>query len=155
MRLFLKHNHCVLFCFLIGKPPSQNVLLKRVTSLCWWLNDGDNFKMLTFKSVTNIIICQNVMLVPNSRCWWRDFSPTSKSCHQHIWSPTPVTNIDVTIFGPLSVGQKNCVQSSEGLKGFYVNIYLLDFIFWSRTPKKKPFQKDAVFNSKIKFPSRK
>ena len=37
-----------------------------------------------------------LMLVPNSRCWWRDLSPTSKSCHQHIWSPTSVTNIDVT-----------------------------------------------------------
>ena len=120
-----------------------------VISLCWWLNDGDHFKMLvTFQSVTNIIICQNVMLVtdmlcwrheiqpgakfnhffpslnrswgtyigpqhhntpecdvgdwyltlvPNSRCWWRDLSPTSKSCHQYIWSPTSVTNIDVNL----------------------------------------------------------
>ena len=24
-------------------------------------------------------------------------SPTSQSCHQHIWSPTFVTNIDVTV----------------------------------------------------------
>ena len=23
-------------------------------------------------------------------------SPTSQTCHQHIWSPTSVTNIDVT-----------------------------------------------------------
>ena len=37
-----------------------------------------------------------LMLVPNSRCWWRDLSPTSKYCHQHIWSPTFVTNLDVT-----------------------------------------------------------
>ena len=31
-------------------------------------------------------------------CWWLifDVAPTSKSCHQHIWSPTSVTNIDVT-----------------------------------------------------------
>ena len=36
------------------------------------------------------------MLVPNSRCWRLDLSPTSKSCQQHIWSPTSVTNIDVT-----------------------------------------------------------
>ena len=48
-------------------------------------------------SVINIIIRQNVMLVPNS--WWRDLSPTSQTCHQHIWSPTTVTNIDVTILG--------------------------------------------------------
>jgi len=65
------------------------------TSLWWWLNDGD------------------------FRCWWQnhyvgdffhyvwDFlneftnilnrSPTSKSCHQHIWSQTSVINIDVTV----------------------------------------------------------
>ena len=24
-------------------------------------------------------------------------SPTSQTCHQHIWSPTSVTNIDVTV----------------------------------------------------------
>ena len=36
------------------------------------------------------------MLVPNSRCWWPDLSSTFKSSHQHIWSPTPVTKIDVT-----------------------------------------------------------
>ena len=29
-----------------------------------------------------------LMLVPNSRCCWRDLSLTSKSCHQHIWSLT-------------------------------------------------------------------
>jgi len=34
--------------------------------------------------------------VPNSRYWWRDLSPTSKFCHLHIWSPTSLTNIDVT-----------------------------------------------------------
>ena len=39
-----------------------------------------------------------LMLVPNSRCWWRDLSPTSKTCHQLIWSPTSVTNIDVTFW---------------------------------------------------------
>ena len=37
-----------------------------------------------------------LMLVPSSWCWWRDLSPTSKTCHQPIWSPTSVTNIDVT-----------------------------------------------------------
>ena len=36
------------------------------------------------------------MFVPNSWCWWRNLSPTSKSCHQHIWSPTSITNIDET-----------------------------------------------------------
>ena len=55
------------------------------------------------------------MMVTDFRCWWQnhyvgdffryvsDFlnvlnrSPTSQTCHQHIWSPTSVTNIDVTI----------------------------------------------------------
>ena len=52
------------------------------------------------------------------RCWWQnhyvgdffryvgDFlnvlnrSPTSQTCHQHIWSPTSITNIDVTVLMP-------------------------------------------------------
>ena len=56
------------------------------------------------------------MLVTDLRCWWQnhyvgdffryvgDFlnvlnrSSTSQTCHQHIWSPTSVTNIDVTEF---------------------------------------------------------
>ena len=38
-----------------------------------------------FQSVTNIIICQNVMSVTNI-------------CHQHIWSPTSDTYIDVIHF---------------------------------------------------------
>ena len=38
-----------------------------------------------------------LMLVPNFWCWWLDMSPTSQTCHQHIWSPTSVTNIDVTV----------------------------------------------------------
>ena len=48
-----------------------------------------------------------VMLVTDLRCWWQnhyvgDFlnvlnrSTTSQTCRQHIWSPTSVTNIDVT-----------------------------------------------------------
>ena len=54
------------------------------------------------------------MLVTDFGCWWQnnyvgdffryvgDFlnvlnrSPTSQTCHQHIWSPTSVTNIDIT-----------------------------------------------------------
>ena len=140
-----------------------SVTVMLVTSLCWWLNDGDHFKMLVTKKVcwwhfsacwwhynrspTSLYarmwcwwpICYvgdmkfnlvpnsiefspslnrcwgtyighqhhitpecdvgdwYLMLVPSSRCWWRALSPTSKSCHQHIWSPTSVTNIDVTI----------------------------------------------------------
>ena len=62
---------------------------------CWWHCHVGDFNMVT-----------------DLRCWWQnhyvgdslcgDFlnvlnrSPTSQTCHQHIWSPTSVTNIDVT-----------------------------------------------------------
>ena len=70
-----------------------------VTSLCWWLYDGDWFKMLVTES-----LCWWLF----SLCWWFSLciksvtnilnrSPTSQTCHQHIWSPTSVTNIDVTL----------------------------------------------------------
>ena len=58
-----------------------------VTDLrCWWQNHyvGDFFRCWWFsqciKSVTNIL----------------NRSPTSQTCHQHIWSPTSVANIDVS-----------------------------------------------------------
>ena len=56
-----------------------------------------------------------VMLVTDLRCWWQNHyvgdlfryvgdllnvlnrSLTSQTCHQQIWSPTFVTNIDVTL----------------------------------------------------------
>ena len=65
---------------------------------CWWHRYVGNFMMMT-----------------DLRCWWQnhyvgdffryvgDFlnvlnrSPTSQTCHKHIWSPTSVTNIDVTL----------------------------------------------------------
>ena len=54
------------------------------------------------------------MMVTDFRCWWQnhyvgDFinvlnrSPTSKTCHQRIWSPTSVTNIDITICSVLVI----------------------------------------------------
>ena len=71
-----------------------------VTSLCWWLYDGDRFEMLVAES-----LCWWLF----SLCWWFSLciksvtnilnrSPTSQTCHQLIWSPTSVTNIDVTIW---------------------------------------------------------
>ena len=82
-----------------------------VKSLCWRLNDGDDFKMLvtkknmlvtffcmwvTFQSVTNIIICQNVILVTDIWRWCLNLDVDDVTCHQHIWSPTSFTNTDVT-----------------------------------------------------------
>ena len=75
-----------------------------LVTLCWWpilgiisvFYVGDRF----------------LMLVPSSWCWWRDLSPTSKTCHQLIWSPTSVTNIDVTHFSLvwLDKNQRNYSQ---------------------------------------------
>ena len=39
-----------------------------------------------------------LIIISDIWCWClTDLSPTSKSCHQHIWSPTSVTNIDVNV----------------------------------------------------------
>ena len=65
---------------------------------CWWLYDGDWFEILLTKS-----LCWWIF----SLCWWfsqciklviniLNRSPTSQTCHQHIWSPKSITNIDVT-----------------------------------------------------------
>ena len=68
----------------------------------WYLKNIDwqhwkySCMLVTFQSVNNIIICQNAMSVTDIWYWWRNLLPTSKYCHQHIWSPTSVTNIDLT-----------------------------------------------------------
>ena len=54
-----------------------------VTSLCWWLYDGDWFQMLMAESLCDHYDDQNR-------------SPTYQTCHQHIGYPKSVTNIDVT-----------------------------------------------------------
>ena len=63
-----------------------------VTSLCWWLYKGDWFQMFVAKSLSwRFSQCiKSVTIILN-------WSPTSQTCHQHIWSPTSVTNIDVTV----------------------------------------------------------
>ena len=88
------------------------VTVMLVTSLCWWLYDGDWYQIL----------------VAESLCWWfsrciksviniLNRSPTSQTCHQNIWSPTSVTNIDVTdaiidcqpiLFVSWAVRESNC-----------------------------------------------
>ena len=72
----------------------DEVTVMLVTSLCWWLYDGDRFEMLVAES-----LCWRLF----SLCWWfsrfikwvtniLNRSPTSQTCNQHIWSPTSVTN---------------------------------------------------------------
>jgi len=69
---------------------------------------------ISFPGFVNKIKIGDFMMVTDLRFWWQnhyvgdffryvgDFfsvfnrSPTSQTCHQHIWSPTSVTNIDVT-----------------------------------------------------------
>ena len=85
------------------------------------------------------------MMVTDLRCWWQnhcvgdsfryvgDFlnlnrSPTSQTCHQHIGSPTFVTNIDVTnqnltalclnyrfLRVPISAGRQPSVNEAPGM----------------------------------------
>ena len=59
----------------------------------WIINyDGDWFHMLVAESLCWRLFCYvgDFLNVLNG-------SPTSQTCHQHIWSPTSVTNIDVTV----------------------------------------------------------
>ena len=75
-----------------------SVTVMLVTSLCWWLYDGDWFQMLVAES-----LCWRLF----SLCWRfsqciksvtniLNRSPISQTCHQHILPQTSVTNIDVT-----------------------------------------------------------
>ena len=63
-----------------------------VTLLCWWLYDGDWIEMLEAESLRWRLF---------SSCRWfsnvLNRSSTSQTCHQHIWSPTSVTNINELI----------------------------------------------------------
>ena len=82
-------------------PGYKKVTKRLVTSLCWWLYYGDWFQMLVAESLCWRLFslcrwfCQCIKSVTNIL----NRSPTSQTCHQDIWSPTSVTNIDVT-YGP-------------------------------------------------------
>ena len=101
-------DHLYQSCLCYGKGlfKSLTVTVMLVASLCRWLYDGDWFEMLEAES-----LCWQLL----SLCWWffnvlYDIicviisynlyrSPTSWISHQHlkhIWSPTSVTNINVT-----------------------------------------------------------
>ena len=76
-----------------------------LATLYWWqFSDvaAEKRKLMTFvemlvvtKSVTDIIKRKNTLLVLTSLSLWHDSSPTSKSFHQLISSPTSVINIDL------------------------------------------------------------
>ena len=76
---------------------------------CWWQNHyiGDFFRYVgDFLDVLNLICCDRFTECPFAVKWSLTIklitnilnrSPTSQTCHQQIWSPTFVTNIDVTL----------------------------------------------------------
>ena len=72
------------------------------------------------------------MFVTDIRCWCLTLDVGDVTCHQHIWSPTSVTNIDVTmkmdgklmkIFDVTLVHEPNLVLDSSALKTW--NIVLI------------------------------
>ena len=82
----------VWFCIIAASFWPVTVML--VTSWCWWLTVNDNFRMLA----TELRSWYPTLMLRDRGCWWPKWpkpSPTSKNCHQHISSPTSVTNIDV------------------------------------------------------------
>ena len=70
-----------------------------VTSLCWWLYDGDWFQMLVAESFCwrLFLLCWRFSQCIKSVTNILNRSPTSQTCHHHVWSQTSVTNIDVTV----------------------------------------------------------
>ena len=78
-------------CLLLLVKNLVTVIL--VTSLRWWLYDGDRFRMLVAETLCWRPFCYvgDVLNVLNRL-------PTSQACHQHIRSPPSVTYIDVTNF---------------------------------------------------------
>ena len=87
---------------------------------CWWHRYVGDFMMVT-----------------DLRCWWQNYyvpmfkmtnmpnrSPTSHTYHQHIWSSTSVTNIDVTFYSYIKI------QNSKGRvtsHNFVISIFELIF----------------------------
>ena len=65
---------------------------------CWWHRYVGGFMMVTdFRCWWQNHFCVFWLFL---LCWWffnvLNWSPTSQTCHQHIWSPTSVINIVVT-----------------------------------------------------------
>ena len=102
---------------------ASEVTVMLVTLLCWWLYEADLWDFISWPNklrdeihfVTSVFVA-NIRRLTDFRCRWQnhyvdDFfgyvgyflnvfnrSSISWISHQHIWSPTPVTNIDVTYF---------------------------------------------------------
>ena len=77
----------------------KSVTAMLVTTLCWRLYDGDWFQMLMAESLCWRLfsLCWRISQCIKSVTNILNRSPTSQTFHQHIWSPTSVTNIDATL----------------------------------------------------------
>ena len=75
------------------------VTVMLVTSLGWWLYDGDWFEMLVAESLCWPLfsLCFPMYLIGHffSITNILNRSTTSQTCHKYIWSPTSVNNIEV------------------------------------------------------------
>ena len=77
----------------------DDLTLSRWWQSCWWLQVYDDLWVL---------VTEKIGMTKKAKT-----SPKSKSCHQHISSPTSVTNIDVIYFVP------------------NIEIAVRDFSYWS------------------------
>ena len=75
------------------------VTVMLVTPLFCWLYDSDRFEMLMAESLCWRLfsLCWRISQCIKSVTNILNRSPTSQTFHQHIWSPTSVTNIDATL----------------------------------------------------------
>ena len=111
-----------------------------VTSLCWWLYDGDWFQTLAAES-----LCWRLF----SLCW--RFSQCKKlvtnisNFHQYIWSPTSVTNIDATKMIAWSENFDYVLQWTPGVKWRFWSLIHKDHLvpnercLWTSLDPKAPF----------------
>ena len=85
--------------------------LMLMTTLCWWFYDGDRFKMLVTDS-----LCRRLFRNENDCYNILNWLTTSGTCHQHILSPTSVTDIDVTSRRSCPDFHCPCPQSSVDIQ---------------------------------------
>ena len=140
--------NCTMLCFIIFKNWIQHVsklkpkknqksafhklrnndvgdIFMLATSFCWWLYDDDWFQTLTISCW-----CKNLgdLLKELNR------SPTSQTCHQHIWSPRSVTNIHSLT---LTYGNKLVIIIIFASYGWYLRstgvfIFSIEFRIWPK-----------------------
>ena len=106
-----------------------------VTSLCWWLYDGDGFEMLVAESV-----CWRLL----SLCWWffQCIKSVTNILNRSSTSETPVININVTHmrvifnFDSFKKSQKEpfhkVVDDSTGKAEAFINVTVL--LMWVYLP---------------------